>query len=264
MNTVNQEELRVTLVQTSLFWENPQKNYAHFSKKLALLDTQTDLIILPEMFSTGFSMNAPMLAETNDGFGLKWMQTEAEKHQAAVTGSIIVEENKNYYNRLYFVLPDGSYQTYDKRHTFTYADEDEVYTAGTQLLSVNYKGWRIRPLICYDLRFPVWSRNDDEYDLVFYIASWPKKRMLAWDTLLRARAIENMAYCIGVNRTGADGNGHEYVGHSAVYDSVGNLVSDEDFEKDFVQTSVLSKKDIETNRKHFQFLEDKDDFKIII
>lgn len=264
MNADYQEELSVTLVQTSLFWEEPLRNYHLLSEKLARAATPTDLIILPEMFSTGFSMNALMLAETADGYGLKWMQAEAKKHQAAISGSLIVQENKNYYNRLYFVFPDGSYQTYDKRHTFTFANEDEVYTAGTQLLSVTYKGWKIRPLICYDLRFPVWSRNDDNYDLVFYIASWPKIRMLAWDTLLRARAIENMAYCIGVNRTGIDGNGNEYAGHSAVYDSVGKLVSNEDFEKDFVETTVLSKKDIGSNRKRFQFLEDKDDFKIIL
>lgn len=253
--------LKVTLVQTPLYWEQPLRNHQMLSEKLEIIG-ETDLVILPEMFPTGFSMNAEPLAEVNDGASLRWMQAEAKKHNTAVTGSVIVTENGKYYNRLYFVFPDGDYKTYDKRHTFTFAKENETYSSGTQKLLVEYKGWRIRPLICYDLRFPVWARNDDDYDIIFYIASWPKVRMLSWDTLLRARAIENMAYCIGVNRTGKDGNDHEYIGHSAVYNSIGELVSRSDFEDDFIETVELSLEDIRKNRKRFHFLDDRDEFEI--
>lgn len=257
------DSLQVTLVQTSLFWEEPLRNHEMLSKKLENIG-ETDLIILPEMFPTGFSMNAAPLAEENEGASLRWMQTEAKKHNCAITGSVIVKENDRFYNRLYFVFPNGDYKTYDKRHTFTFAKEDETYASGTKKLLIEYKGWRIRPLICYDLRFPVWARNDDSYDMLFYIASWPKVRMLSWDTLLRARAIENMAYCIGVNRTGRDGNNHEYVGHSAIYDSVGEMISTKDFEKDFIETVTLSKEEIRKNRMRFHFLDDMDEFEIKI
>jgi len=254
--------LKVSLIQTSLFWEDPLKNHVHLSKKIKSIDQQTDLIILPEMFPTGFSMNAAPLAEEPKGASLRWMQEMANTYETAISGSVIVKENDLFYNRLYFVFPNGTFETYDKRHTFTYAGEDKVYAAGKERLVVNYKGWKIRPLICYDLRFPVWARNDQDYDMIFYIASWPKSRMRAWDTLLRARAIENMAYCIGVNRTGMDGNQHEYVGHSAVYDTLGEQVSSLDFEEDFVQTIVLSKEHIQLNRNRFHFLDDRDSFEI--
>ncbi|HLT49632.1 MAG TPA: nitrilase-related carbon-nitrogen hydrolase, partial [Aequorivita sp.] len=200
------------------------------------------------------------LAEPNDGKAFKWMVSEAKKNNCAITGSVIISENGNFYNRLFFVFPNGSFQKYDKKHTFTLAKENETYSAGTERLIVNYKGWKICPLVCYDLRFPVWARNTLDYDVLIYVANWPRVRTLAWDTLLRARAIENMAYCIGVNRVGFDGNDHEYIGHSAVYNVLGKQISTANFETEFTETVTLEKENIENNRKHLQFLNDRDSF----
>jgi predicted amidohydrolase len=252
-------DLKITLVQSELVWENPSANRELFSKKFQTFEGETDLIVLPEMFTTGFSMNAKKLAEPNEGDSLNWMISEARKHNCAITGSVIISEDDKFYNRLFFVLPDGTYEKYDKKHTFTLAKENETYTAGKERLIVNYKGWKICPLICYDLRFPVWSRNTEDYDVLIYVANWPKVRTVAWDTLLRARAIENMSYCVGVNRVGFDGNDHEYVGHSAVYDVLGKQVSPSAFDE-FIETVTLSKEHIESNRKHLQFLNDRDKF----
>ena len=252
-------DLKITLVQSELVWENATANRELFSKKFQTFEGETDLIVLPEMFTTGFSMNAKKLAEPNDGDSLNWMISEARKHNCALTGSVIISENDKFYNRLFFVLPDGTYEKYDKKHTFTLAKENETYTAGKERLIVNYKGWKICPLICYDLRFPVWSRNTEDYDVLIYVANWPKVRTVAWDTLLRARAIENMSYCVGVNRVGFDGNDHEYVGHSAIYDVLGKKVSPSAFDE-FIETVTLSKEHIESNRKHLQFLNDRDKF----
>lgn len=254
-------DLKITLVQSELIWENASANRELFSKKFQTFEGETDLIVLPEMFTTGFSMNAKKLAEPNDGESLNWMISEARKHNCAITGSVIISEDDKFYNRLFFVLPDGTYEKYDKKHTFTLAKENETYTAGKERLIVNYKGWKICPLICYDLRFPVWSRNTEDYEVLIYVANWPKVRTVAWDTLLRARAIENMSYCVGVNRVGFDGNDHEYVGHSAVYDVLGKQVSPSAFDE-FIETVTLSKEHIESNRKHLQFLNDRDKFKI--
>jgi predicted amidohydrolase len=253
-------DLKTTIIQSKLHWENAEANRRMFSEKIASIKGKTDLIVLPEMFSTGFSMNAEKLAEPNDGETLNWMVSEAKKYNAAITGSVIIKENGNFYNRLFFIFPDRNYEKYDKKHTFTLAKENETYSAGTQRLIVDYKSWRICPLICYDLRFPVWARNTEDYDVLIYVANWPKVRTVAWDTLLRARAIENMAYCVGVNRVGFDGNEHEYNGHSAVYDVLGKQISDSNYEKEFIQTLVLKKEHIETNREKFRFLNDRDEF----
>jgi omega-amidase len=255
-----EETLSISIIQSHLFWENPVANRQNFSKKIAQISNPTNLIILPEMFNTGFSMNASVLAEENDGETLQWMISEAKKHKTAITGSIIVKVKEKYFNRLFFVFPNGDYKTYDKRHTFTLAGEHKIYTAGEKHLLIEYKGWKIFPLICYDLRFPVWARNTEEYDVIMYVANWPLKRIAAWDTLLKARAIENMSYCIGVNRVGLDGNNHEYVGHSAVYDALGEHISNKDFEKEFIETIVLRKEHIKANREHLQFLNDRDLF----
>lgn len=254
------ENLKITIIQSELHWENAEANRAMFSAKIQNIKGETDLIVLPEMFSTGFSMNAEKLAETSDGKTLQWMISEAQKKNCAITGSVIISEKNHFYNRLFFVFPDGSFEKYDKKHTFTLAKENETYKAGNERLIVDYKGWKICPLVCYDLRFPVWARNTKKYDVLIYVANWPKVRTLAWDTLLRARAIENMAYCVGVNRSGFDGNDHEYSGHSAVYDVLGKQISTDDFEKEFSETLVLSMEHIETNRKHLQFLNDRDAF----
>ncbi len=254
------KKLNITIIQSELHWENAEANRAMFSEKIQNIEGETDLIVLPEMFTTGFSMNAKKLAEENDGKTFKWMISEAKKNSCAITGSVIISENNNFYNRLFFILPDGSFQKYDKKHTFTLAKENETYSAGTERLIVDYKGWKICPLVCYDLRFPVWARNTEDYDVLIYVANWPKVRALAWDTLLRARAIENMAYCIGVNRIGFDGNHHEYIGHSAIYDVLGKQISTTNFETNFSETVILEKEHIETNRKHLQFLNDRDSF----
>ena len=252
--------LKITIIQSELHWENAEANRAIFSDKIKNIEGKTDLIILPEMFTTGFSMNAKKLAEPNNGKTLQWMINEAKKNNTAITGSVIISENNHFYNRLFFVFPNGNYEKYDKKHTFTLAKENETYLAGTERLIVDYKGWKICPLICYDLRFPVWARNTEDYDVLIYVANWPKTRILAWDTLLRARAIENMTYCIGVNRMGFDGNDHEYIGHSSVYDVLGKQISTTSFEKDFTETVVLEKEHVESNRKKLQFLKDRDGF----
>lgn len=255
--------LNVTLIQSHLHWENPLANRAHLAGLLAEVKVSTDLIILPEMFTSGFTMNAEPLAEKMDGQTLKWMIDQAKKYNSAITGSLIISEENQFFNRLFFVYPEGHVETYDKRHTFTLAKEDQTFTAGNKKLIVDYKGWKICPLICYDLRFPVWARNVEDYDLLIYTANWPKRRIAAWDALLKARAIENMAYCVGVNRVGLDGNGHEYTGHSACYDVLGEQLSTSDHEKAFVETVVLSKEKLIKHRKHLQFLQDRDKFNLV-
>ncbi|MAL59504.1 MAG: amidohydrolase [Flavobacteriaceae bacterium] len=252
--------LKVTIIQSHLHWENPEANRAMFSEKIASIPEPTDLILLPEMFTTGFTMNASPLAEAMQGPTLQWMIGQSIKVDAAIAGSVIIKEDNQFFNRFLFVFKNEILQYYDKRHTFTLAGENKVFTAGNTKLIIDYKNWRICPLVCYDLRFPVWARNTEDYDVLLYVANWPKKRIAAWDALLKARAIENMAYCVGVNRTGLDGNGHEYIGHSAAYDVLGEQVSTPSFEKEFIETITLSKEHIHQNREHLQFLRDRDSF----
>jgi len=254
--------LKIAIIQPDLAWENIEKNLNLFSEKIDLIKEDVDLIVLPEMFSTGFSMNAGNLAEPPHGTAFKWMQEIARKRNVAVTGSMIVKENNNFYNRLYFVFPDTTFKTYDKRHTFTLAREDQTYTAGNERLIVEYKGWKICPLICYDLRFPVWARNTEDYDLLIYVANWPETRIHAWDILLQARAIENMAYCIGVNRTGTDGNKYRYNGHSAIYDCLGKPLFKNDQEGEFAQVAILEKTHVSETREKLKFLQDRDSFSL--
>ncbi len=256
------KKLNVAVIQVDLAWENAEENRRIFSERIKQIPEDTHLIVLPEMFSTGFSMNAENLAEPPQGPTFKWMQNIAKNRDTAITGSVIVEDENNYYNRLYFIHPDGSFQTYDKRHTFTLAKEDQTYTAGTKRLIVEYKGWRICPLICYDLRFPVWARNTEDYDLLIYVANWPETRIHAWDILLQARAIENMSYCIGVNRTGADGNDYKYNGHSGVYDCLGKELFNTNKEEEFLKIVTLDKSHLEETRQKLKFLQDRDSFVI--
>ena len=253
-------QLKVTIIQSHLHWENPVTNRILFSEKIKGISEETHLIILPEMFTTGFTMNAEQLAEEPEGPSLRWMQGVAKDKGCAITGSVIVKENDFYFNRLYFVFPDSTYKKYDKKHTFTLAREHKTFKAGEERIIIEYRDWKICPLICYDLRFPVWARNTVNYDVLIYAANWPKKRISAWDALLKARAIENMSYCIGVNRVGLDGNGFEYIGHTAVYDVLGERISTSKFEQEFIETITLSKEHVVSNRNHLQFLEDKDDF----
>jgi predicted amidohydrolase len=198
------------------------------------------------------------------GETISWLKTKAKEKQATIIGSLVISESDNFYNRLVCVEPSGIISHYDKRHTFTLAGEHKVYTAGTEKLIFNYKGWKICPLVCYDLRFPVWARNLEDYDLLLYVANWPKIRINAWDTLLQARAIENMSYCIGVNRVGLDGNKYEYTGHSAAYNVLGNRIDTIPENKEVTEIVVLEKEHIKKHREKLNFLNDKDDFSLTI
>lgn len=260
------QDLTISLFQADLHWEEIDANLAMFEEMIWSVD-QTDLIVLPEMFTTGFSMNAEKLAEPPGGKTFKWMRQMATQRKVAVTGSYIVKEDGNYYNRLYFVYPDGSSEQYDKKHTFNLANEGETFTAGKERLILSYKGWKIHPLICYDLRFPVWARSQKtkdsiyEYDLVLYVANWPDTRINAWDTLLKARAIENLAYAAGVNRIGADEASKNYNGHSGVYSPKGDELAFSDG-KEKILTTLLSAEEMNTYRKDFPFQSDADDFSL--
>ncbi|NEW80406.1 MAG: amidohydrolase, partial [Gelidibacter sp.] len=209
------QNLKIAMLQAELVWHNVELNRKNFLEKINQIKEQVDLIILPEMFTTGFSMHPQKIGDTMNGETVNWMRKIASEKDTAIAGSVIIFENNNFYNRFLFVHPSGEINFYDKRHLFTLAGEDKVYESGKEKLIVNYKGWKICPLVCYDLRFPVWARNVEDYDLLIYVANWPKIRIAAWDTLLKARAIENMCYTVGVNRVGVDANNYEYNGHSA-------------------------------------------------
>ena len=258
-----QDQLKVAIIQSDLVWENPKQNRKNFSEKIKSISNKVDVIVLPEMFSSGFTMNAEAVAETVDGKTVAWMQKKALKTGAAIMGSLIILEHKKYYNRLLFVEPSGVITTYNKRHTFTLAGESKIYTAGTEKVVIDYKGWRICPMVCYDLRFPVWARNVENYDVLFYVANWPKPRVVAWDTLLKARAIENMCYVIGVNRIGLDEAQNEYSGNSAVYDVLGNVISNIKPNKEQIEVITLDKNHIQFYRNKLKFLDDKDAFTLV-
>ncbi|MGB1308644.1 MAG: amidohydrolase [Oceanihabitans sp.] len=254
--------LNIAIIQANLVWENPKQNRINFSTKIDAIADSVDLVILPEMFTSGFTMNANSLAETMQGETVCWMQEIAIKRGFAIVGSLIIEEDKKYYNRFVFVHPNGEIEFYNKRHTFTLAGEDKVYTAGTKKVIINYKGWKICPLVCYDLRFPVWARNTENYDLLLYVANWPKTRIAAWDALLKARAIENMSYCIGVNRVGLDANNYEYPGSSAVYDVLGEKKSDINLNTEAIAIIKLDLSHIQKHREKLRFLNDRDVFSL--
>jgi omega-amidase len=254
--------LRVSLVQSSLFWEDIAQNLTELSSKIVGLKGKTDLIILPEMFTTGFSMNAALLAEGMDGSTMKWLKKMTGELACAITGSFIAKEEGGYFNRLVFMQPDGVYFTYDKRHLFTLAKEQHTYLQGRDRLIVEWEGWKICPLICYDLRFPVWSRNTENYDLLIYVANWPETRSLHWTSLLKARAIENQSFTIGVNRVGEDQKGFVYSGDSTLIDYSGTTIySAKNTENIF--TTVLSKSDQSSYRSKLDFLPDQDSFQIL-
>ena len=253
--------MKVSLIQSVLVWENPEANRNHFEQEINEIHNDVDLIVLPEMFTSGFTMNPAAVAETMQGETVTWLQTLAKARNCAITGSLVIAENDTFYNRLVFVFPSGEIQYYDKRHLFTLAGEDKVYTRGNQKMIIEYMGWKICPLICYDLRFPAFSRYADDYDLLIYVASWPKVRTNAWDALLKARAIENMSFSIGVNRLGADANGYEYIGHTQAVDFLGNYVLEpEESEGSF--SIVLDKQAMLETRQKLGFLNDRDVFEI--
>lgn len=254
--------MKTALIQFDTIWEDKQANLEYIQDEILNLPYAIDLVVLPEMFTTGFTMNPEIVAEEEQGETLKIIQKLAVDKQTAITGSWVVKEENNYYNRLFFVFPDGSYQTYNKRHLFTLAGEEKVYKPGDEKLIVSYKGWNICLLICYDLRFPVYSRIVDlNYDLLVYVASWPHRRIDAWDALLKARAIENMSYVVAVNRCGTDPNGVEYSGHSQVIDFMGKHIVDPLINEQ-IYIKELEKKSLKTARQKFAFLNDADDFEI--
>ncbi|WP_298478913.1 amidohydrolase [uncultured Maribacter sp.] len=254
-------ELNIALIQIPLEWEEPNLNRTLIQNKIEALKVDTDVVVLPEMFTTGFTMNPSSIAVNEGNKTIAWMQRVAYENNVAIVGSIVFSELNKNYNRLFFVTPNGEFWYYNKKHTFTLAGENKVYESGKDRLIINYKGFRFCPLICYDLRFPVWARNTENYDLLIYVANWPKPRVLAWDSLLKARAIENMAYCIGVNRIGTDNSGHQYSGHSAVYDCLGKTLAFSD--KEEVLYATLSKTHLEKTRNKLKFLEDRDAFNLI-
>lgn len=260
--------LTLTLVQPNLVWQNKAANLQMLEAIIKPLAGKTEVIILPEMFSTGFSMQPELLAETMDGPTINWMRTTSAKHKLIITGSLIIEDGGNYYNRLVWMLPNGHLGLYDKRHLFAYANEHEHYTAGSKRLIASVKGWKINLQVCYDLRFPVWARqqmNEDdvpEYDILVYVANWPEKRSEAWKTLLQARAIENQAYCIGVNRIGNDGNNIYHSGNSMIINPVGEVLYHCPHEE-AAYTITLHKEILDRSRKTWPFLKDGDGFAIL-
>ncbi len=262
------EDLSITLIQSSLHWENSVANLAMFEEKIWKVEKPTDIIILPEMFSTGFSMKPAGLAEMMNQNTFRWMKQMASQTDALIIGSFIAKEKTNYFNRLLWMQPDGNFRVYDKRHLFRMADEHKVYTPGESKFIGTWKGWNIFPLVCYDLRFPVWSRNGwnsadkrMNYDVLIYVANWPKPRVSQWDALLRARAIENLSYTVGVNRVGEDGNGVPYNGHSTVVGPKGEEIFSAG-ESEMVKTVKLSYSDLITHRTKFPAYLDADNFSI--
>lgn len=261
------QDLKVTLVQTPLYWEDKSANLAMLEEQLFNYEEETDLIVLPEMFNTGFSMSAEKLAEPMNLHTFKWMKQMAAQKKVVVTGSYIVKEDGKYFNRLIWMQPDGNYTSYDKRHLFRMADEHHHFNMGQESPIVELKGWKIKPLICYDLRFPVWSRNTSKndtmvYDLLLYVANWPAARVNAWDALLKARAIENLSYSLGVNRIGDDGNGVPFNGHSGAYNFKGETICFLD-QAEMIKTITLSYEDLKRGREKFPAYLDADDFNVL-
>lgn len=270
------EDLKITLVQTPLQWENVEENIYMFDEILNSIKEETDLIILPEMFSTGFTMNTS-IAETMNGKSIQWLKEKANEKNCVITGSIMITEGGRNYNRLIWMAPDGKFEMYDKRHLFRMANEQDHFTAGEKKLFVELKGWKICPLICYDLRFPVWSRNRSltpspspkgegsrelAYDVLFYVANWPERRSLAWNTLLPARAVENQSYAVAVNRIGLDGYGVSYSGDSAVYNPLGEKLSAIQPNENRHETVTLSWNFLQDYREKFPAAMDADEFEI--
>ena len=253
--------MKIAIIQSELIWENPEANRNRFEQKINSITEIVDLIVLPEMFSTGFTMTPKLVAETMQGETLSWLKFLAKAKNVAITGSLVIQENENYYNRLVFVFPSGEIQHYDKRHLFSLAGEEKMYKKGKNKLIIDYKGWKICPLVCYDLRFPVYSRNVENYDVLIYVANWPKPRINAWNALLKARAIENMCYVIGVNRTGEDQNKHIYSGSSQILNYLGEeLAQANDVEGVFIVK--LDKISLHETRCRLGFLNDKDNFTV--
>jgi omega-amidase len=260
--------INITTIQTNLLWEDKFSNLANIENKIKSSNCANNIVILPEMFSTGFSMNASTLAETMEGDSVSWMKRVAKENKIILTGSLIIQEENNFFNRLIWMLPNGEYGYYDKRHLFGFAEEDKFYTAGKKRFITSVNGWRFNLQICYDLRFPVWARqqsknNDNiltpEYDVLVYVANWPARRSHAWKSLLMARAIENQCYVIGVNRVGNDGKDIYHSGDTTIFDPMGEILYHKADEED-VFTITLNKESIESVHAKLPFLKDADMF----
>ena len=262
--------LTFTIIQTSLHWEDKAMNLQMLEEKINSIQEKTEVVILPEMFSTGFSMNPEQLAEGMDGETIAWMKRVSSEKKIILAGSSMIVENGNYYNRLVWMQPNGQMGLYDKKHLFAYASENKHYTSGNKRLIASVKGWKINLLICYDLRFPVWSRQSYkaeenaglEYDVLIYVANWPERRSQMWKTLLQARAIENQCFCIGVNRVGTDGNGIYHSGDSMVVNPMGEVLYHKTHDQD-IFTITLQKEELEKIREKMPFWKDADSFKIL-
>ncbi len=254
-------KMKIALIQSELFWENPSENRKHFEQIINSVEENIDLIVLPEMFTSGFTMHPENVAETITGKTINWIQHLAKAKNCALTGSLVISENNTFYNRLVFVFPDGKIEYYDKKHLFTLAGEDKKYTAGNKKTIVEFRDFKICLQICYDLRFPAFSRNNQDYDLLIYVANWPKTRINAWDILLKARAVENMCYAIGVNRLGQDANNLEYTGHSQAVDFLGNYILEPQESNGFFIFEIKKEEMLET-RKKLGFLNDRDAFQL--
>lgn len=253
--------MKLSLIQSGLVWMDVQAGREKLLGMINSIAGEVDLILLPEMFTTGFTMEPETVAETMQGETVLWLKKVAAEKRSAICGSAIIKNDGRYYNRLLFIKPSGDVDFYDKRHLFSLAGEDKIYTAGKKRLVVEYENWKICPLICYDLRFPVFSRNTENYDLLLYIANWPEPRIAAWDALLKARAIENMCYVAGVNRVGLDGNGHNYTGRSQVIDCLGeNIITPSETEGVFV--CEFEKETLMQTRRKYAFLDDRDSFTV--
>ena len=255
--------LRVTIVQSELYWEDIPANLEAFARKIKAIKTQTDLIVLPEMFTTGFTMNAEALHQDMAGSTVSWMIQQAGAVNAHITGSAIIEENGKFFNRLLWVTPQGTVETYDKKHLFRMTGEHDIYSAGNRHLTMTVNGWRIRPFICYDLRFPAWTRNaGNAYDVALFVANWPEKRSGHWKLLMPARAVENQCYVIGVNRVGKDGNGFDHSGDSSVIDPMGKVIFHQ-ADKACIRTVHLDYEAVSGYREKFPVWRDSDRFEFI-
>ncbi|SEK95840.1 Carbon-nitrogen hydrolase [Chitinophaga rupis] len=262
-------DLKVTLIQSQLHWENIAENLRMFDEKINSIPERTEVIVLPEMFSTGFSMQSARLAETMDGSAVQWMKKKAAEKNVIITGSLIIKDGDRYVNRLIWMQPNGVYGIYDKRHLFGYAGEHEHYLPGDKRLIAQVKGWKINLSVCYDLRFPVWARNAiiaetgaPAYDVLINVANWPERRNTPWKTLLQARAIENQAFVIGVNRVGNDGNNIYHSGDSSIIDPMGEIIYQKAHDED-IFTYTLERARLEEVRKNLPFLKDADRFQVL-
>jgi omega-amidase len=261
--------LTISIIQTVLHWEDRQENLRMLEEKIRNIKERTEVIVLPEMFSTAFSMKPEQLSETMEGETMEWLRNIAAEKRAIITGSIIIKEHEQYFNRLIWMQPDGKYGFYDKRHLFAYAGEDKHYAAGNKRLIASVKGWKVNLQVCYDLRFPAWSRHNfaategqPEFDLLIYVANWPERRNHAWKTLLQARAIENQCFVVGVNRVGKDGNDIYHSGDSMIVNAMGEVLYTKSHDED-VHTITLQKEEVDEIRTKLPFWKDGDKFMIL-